>query len=138
MKRQDSFPVSTISQWWVSRSSSAVVILASPKTLVVAKKKRMRSLIRKEANKDMPGEQKFVVRQTLSAAIRKGLIGSKDERITARLSHALIEQAKRQRGIKGDTELLEFALANVALEDNFLATMNKLAGTIDPDIKLGF
>ena len=32
LKRQLSLPVSTISQWWVSRSSSAVVILASPKT----------------------------------------------------------------------------------------------------------
>jgi hypothetical protein len=115
------------------RSSST-----APQQRLVAKKKRMRSLIRKDANKDMPGEQKFVVRQTLQAAIRKGLIGSKDERITARLSHALIEQAKRQTGIKGDTELLEFALANVALEDNFPATMNRLAGTIDPDIKLGF
>ena len=39
-KRQLSFPVSTISQWWVSRSSSAVVILASPKTLGHSPKKR--------------------------------------------------------------------------------------------------
>ncbi len=92
--------------------------------------------MRKDA-KDMTDEQTFVVRQTLRAAHREGLIGSKDERITARLSHVLIEQAKRQTGIKGDTELLEFALANVALEDNFPATMNRLAGTIDPDIKLG-
>ena len=33
LKRQLSLPVSTMSQWWVRRSSSAVVILASPKTL---------------------------------------------------------------------------------------------------------
>src|SRR5215218_1576770 len=33
LKRQLSLPVSTMSQWWVKRSSSAVVILASPKTL---------------------------------------------------------------------------------------------------------
>lgn len=110
----------------------------APQQRFVAKKKRTRRPIRKDADRDMPGEQKFVVRQTLGAAIRNGLIGSKDERITARLSHALIEQAKRQTGIEGDTELLEFALANVALEDNFAATMNKLAGTIDPDIELGF
>lgn len=32
LKRQLSLPVSTMSQWWVSRSSSAVVIFASPKT----------------------------------------------------------------------------------------------------------
>ena len=33
LKRQLSLPVSTMSQWWVRRSSSAVVILASPKTV---------------------------------------------------------------------------------------------------------
>ena len=115
------------------RSSST-----APQERIVTKKKRVRSLTGKDASKDMPGEQKFAVRQTLNAAIRNGLIGSKDERITARLSHALIEQAKRQTGIRGDTELLEFALANVALEDSFPSTMNKLEGTIDPDIKLGF
>ena len=32
LKRQLSFPVSMISQWWVRRSSRAVVILGSPKT----------------------------------------------------------------------------------------------------------
>lgn len=98
----------------------------------------MRSPARDDAGKNIPGEQTFAVRETLRAAIRSGLIGAKDERITARVSHALIEQAKRQTGITGDTELLEFALANVALEDNFPATMNMLEGTIDPDIKLGF
>ena len=33
LKRQLSLPVSTMSQWWVRRSSSAVVIFASPNTL---------------------------------------------------------------------------------------------------------
>src|ERR1700710_602044 len=33
LKRNESLPVSRISQWWVMRSSKAVVILASPKTL---------------------------------------------------------------------------------------------------------
>src|SRR6476620_1126563 len=33
LKRQLSLPVSTMSQWWVRRSSSAVVIFGSPNTL---------------------------------------------------------------------------------------------------------
>ncbi len=33
LKRQLSLPVSIISQWWVVRSSSAVVILGSPNTV---------------------------------------------------------------------------------------------------------
>ena len=41
LKRQLSLPVSTMSQWWVSRSSRAVVILASPKTLGHSPKARL-------------------------------------------------------------------------------------------------
>ena len=41
LKRQLSLPVSTMSQWWVSRSRSAVVILASPKTLGHSPKARL-------------------------------------------------------------------------------------------------
>ena len=41
LKRQLSLPVSMISQWWVRRSSSAVVILASPKTLGHSPKARL-------------------------------------------------------------------------------------------------
>jgi hypothetical protein len=33
LKRQLSLPISTMSQWWVRRSSSAVVIFGSPNTL---------------------------------------------------------------------------------------------------------
>lgn len=40
--------------------------------------------------------------------------------------------------LRGDTERLELVLANIALADDFPATMNKLEGSIDPDIKLGF
>ena len=41
LKRTLSFPVSTMWQWWVSRSSRAVVILASPKTLAHSEKLRL-------------------------------------------------------------------------------------------------
>jgi hypothetical protein len=54
------------------------------------------------------------------------------------VSPALIEQAKRQTGIEADTDLIEFALATVALEDNFAATFSKSRGKVDPELKLGF
>ena len=41
LKRQLSLPVSRMSQWWVSRSSSAVVILGSAKTLGHSAKARL-------------------------------------------------------------------------------------------------
>ena len=79
------------------------------------------------------------VKETISAAEQSGLIRSgKEDRISARVSHELLEQAKSRTGIAGTTELLEFALASVALEDRFVETMAKVDGTVDPDIKLGF
>ena len=41
LKRKLSFPVSRIWQWCVSRSSKAVVILASPKTVAHSEKLRL-------------------------------------------------------------------------------------------------
>jgi len=41
LKRQLSLPVSTMSQWWVRRSSNAVVIFGSPKTLGHSPKARL-------------------------------------------------------------------------------------------------
>ncbi|WP_252349240.1 hypothetical protein [Ochrobactrum sp. BTU1] len=81
----------------------------------------------------------FRINETLSAAKQSGLIGAgKEDRISARVSHELLEQAKSRTGISGTSELLEFALASVALEDHFEETMTRLEGTVDKDIKLGF
>lgn len=76
---------------------------------------------------------------TLALAKKQGLMkGDKIARISARVSPVLVERAKKQTGIETDTELLEFALASIALEDAFPETMKKLEATIDPDIKLGY
>lgn len=74
----------------------------------------------------------------MKAAQHSGLLGEKSKRIGGRISPALLEQAKKHTGIEGDTELIEFALANVALDDNFGASFRKTQGTVDPDLKLGF
>lgn len=74
----------------------------------------------------------------MKAAAHSGLLGEKSKRIGGRISPELIEQAKKHTGIETDTDLIEFALANVALDDNFGATFRKTRGTVDPDLKLGF
>ncbi len=50
----------------------------------------------------------------------------------------LIERAKQRTGINTDTDLIEFALANLALDDEFSETFKKVRGTVDPNLKLGF
>lgn len=74
----------------------------------------------------------------MKAAEHSGLLGEKSMRIAGRISPALIEKAKKQTGIDTNTELIEFALANVALDDNFGQTFRKTRGTVDPTLKLGF
>jgi hypothetical protein len=74
----------------------------------------------------------------MTSAQRSGLMTGKDGRIGGRLSAALIEQAKANTGIVSDTELLEFALANLALEDRFAEAFEAVGGAVDPDLKLGF
>jgi hypothetical protein len=72
------------------------------------------------------------------AAEQSGLLSEKGSRIGGRVSPALVRQAKRQTGIETDTDLIEFALATVALEDNFAETFKESRGKVDPTLKLGF
>jgi hypothetical protein len=74
----------------------------------------------------------------MQAAEESGLLSEKGGRIGGRVSPALVRQAKRQTGIKTDTDLIEFALATVALEDNFADVFKESRGKVDPKLKLGF
>ena len=74
----------------------------------------------------------------MKAAKRAGLLSSKSGRIAGRVSPALLKQARKQTGIEGDTDLIAFALASVALEDNFGDAFKKSRGKVPADLKLGF
>ncbi len=78
------------------------------------------------------------VEATMQAARQSGLLGEKAGRIGGRVSPALVKQAKRQTGIQTDTDLIEFALATVALEDHFADAFKASRGRVDPKLKLGF
>jgi hypothetical protein len=74
----------------------------------------------------------------MKAAERSGFLDEKSSRIAGRVSPTLVEQAKKQTGIAGDTDLIAFALASVALEDNFGAAFKESRGKVSADLKLGF
>jgi hypothetical protein len=78
------------------------------------------------------------VEAVMAAAQRSGLLKDKSGRIGGRVSPALVEQAKARTGIEADTDLIEFALANIALDDTFAEAFKAVRGTVDPDLKLGF
>ena len=72
------------------------------------------------------------------AAERSGLLKQKSSRIAGRISPALLKQAKKRTGIETDTDLIEFALANIALEDDFAESFKDSRGKVDAELKLGF
>jgi hypothetical protein len=74
----------------------------------------------------------------MRAAERSGLLNEKSSRIGGRVSSELVMQAKKQTGLEADTDLIEFALANVALEDKFAEAFSASRGRVDKDLKLGF
>jgi hypothetical protein len=90
----------------------------------------------RRAGKSEVGKMRF--RAIMQAAEQSGLLAGKDSRIASRVSPALVRQAKQRTGIETDTDLIEYALASVALEDEFAETFRKARGTVDPRLKLGF
>ncbi len=78
------------------------------------------------------------VASVMSAAQRSGLLQEKSGRIGGRVSPVLVERAKARTGLQSDTDLIEFALANIALEDRFAEAFKAARGAGDADLKLGF
>jgi hypothetical protein len=84
----------------------------------------------------LAGEARFEA--VMRAAERSGLLDEKSGRIGGRVSPTLVAQAKKQTGIETDTDLIEFALASVALEDKFAGAFRESRAKVDEDLKLGF
>jgi hypothetical protein len=82
------------------------------------------------------GEGRFET--VMKAAKRSGLLEEKSSRIAGRVSPTLVKQAKKRTGIAADTDLIAFALANVALEDDFPDAFKDARGKVDAGLKLGF
>jgi hypothetical protein len=75
------------------------------------------------------------VLQTVRGA---GLLTGASARIAARMPRQLIEAAKARTGITSDTKLLEYALARVALEDDFGMKLVARKGRLPGDVDLEF
>jgi len=84
------------------------------------------------------GSNRWRVETIMKAAERSGLLKQKSGRIAGRVSPSLVEEAKRMTGIEADTDLIAFALANVALQDNFAKSFKEARGKVDAGLKLGF
>ena len=77
------------------------------------------------------------VKATLSTAAATGLIqGKKGKQLSGRVHETLFEAAAAKSGLRG-TELIDYALAKVALEDDFAERLLAREGAISRDVDLG-
>jgi hypothetical protein len=77
-------------------------------------------------------------RAVLETARDAGLLAGASGRIAGRIRKHLVDAAKARSGIKSDTELLEYALARVALEDDFGQKLTAREGRVPRDLDLEF
>jgi len=68
----------------------------------------------------------------LEAALKRGLLGTRDRQLGGQFPSALVEAAQAATGITEATDLLTYALVKVAFEDNYGRKLLELAGTVPP------
>jgi len=79
------------------------------------------------------------LREIMAIADSEGLLqGERTQVVRGRMPKALVLRAKKQSGINSDTKLLEVALANLAVQDNYVDWLLSRRGTIDPEVDLEF
>ena len=81
----------------------------------------------------------FIARRresVVSAAREAGLLRGENGHVGARVSNHLVEEAKARSGIASTTELVEYALAKVALEDDFGAKLVARKGSVSSNLDL--
>jgi hypothetical protein len=72
-------------------------------------------------------------------AQQEGLLdGERTEVIRGRMPRALVARAKDRTGIGSDTELIEIALANIAVADDYSDWLLSQRGTINFGVDLEF
>ena len=77
------------------------------------------------------------VPSTLHHAFAAGYLqGRKSERIGGRVSPRLLSAAMDKSGLRSQAELLEYALAKVALEDEYAAKLLAMKGSVADDVDL--
>ena len=75
----------------------------------------------------------------LIIAEERGLLtGSRTRMVRGRMPEALVSKAKARTGIKSDTDLLEVALAHLAVADDYPEWLLSRRGSVSPDIDLEF
>jgi hypothetical protein len=79
------------------------------------------------------------LREVMVIAKEQGLLrGERTQVVRGRMPEALVARAKKRTGIASDTDLIELALANIAVADDYADWLLSRRGTIDREADLEF
>lgn len=79
------------------------------------------------------------LRGVMVIAENEGLVhGDRTRVVRGRMPEALVAKAKKRTGIDSDTELIEVALANIAVADDYADWLLSQRGTISGEADLEF
>ena len=79
------------------------------------------------------------LREVMTIAEQEGLLGGeRTQVIRGRMPRALVARAKNRTGIASDTDLIEIALANIAVADDYTDWLLSQRGTIPAGDDLEF
>lgn len=79
------------------------------------------------------------LREVMAIAEKQGLLeGERTQVVRGRMPEALVARAKKRTGIQSDTDLIELALANIAVEDDYPDWLLSQRGTIPREVDLEF
>ena len=79
------------------------------------------------------------LREILVIAEQEGLLrGERTRVVRGRMPEALVTRAKKRTGINSDTDLIEVALANIAVEDNYAEWLLSRRGAVSREADLEF
>lgn len=79
------------------------------------------------------------LKEALVIARERGLFrGPRTKVVRGRMPEALVNKARARTGVKSDTDLLEVALANLAVADDYAEWLLSRRGSVRDDIDLEF
>lgn len=77
--------------------------------------------------------------EVMVIAEREGLLrGERTEMVRGRMPEALVSRAKKRSGITSNTELIEVALANIAVGDDYADWLLSRRGSVTSEADLEF
>jgi hypothetical protein len=79
------------------------------------------------------------LREVMAIAEKEGLLrGERTQVVQGRMPRALVVRAKKRTGISSDAELIEVALAHIAVADDYADWLLSRRGIVSPEIDLEF